>query len=141
MGRIRFFPPFVERPCPLFQTHWPYRREDREGRFSANKAIDAVFRRRKDLQLNRSALDTLKKARSFYHGLSHATMFSMNDIMSIGGSGEIFLGASFDEAKLPFYRQEVAARVSLARTLSNVIDGVGVNMIDWPIFRTSKPAS
>jgi hypothetical protein len=101
----------------LFSKHgWPYLEQAWTGRFSVNKAIDLVLKRSAELDLDYEALRVVSQARDFYHKFSHSTVLAMSDVIDLDGSRNR-LGATFDEAKLEFYRREVTARVSLARTL------------------------
>lgn len=109
----------------------PYLKQAREGRFSSNKALGIAVKRSADLNLNQDALDALVEARDFYNKLSHATILAMGDVVDLDGTGS-HLGASFDEAKLPFYRDELTASLSLAKTLTNAIEGVARHMREWP---------
>lgn len=109
---------------------FPYLRQAWEGRFSSNRAIDIVVKRSAELNLNSEALDSLVKARNFYNKLSHATIVAMVDVIELDGS-DSHLGASFDEEKLPFYRDEVSARISFAKTLTNAIEGIAGHMREW----------
>lgn len=111
----------------------PYLRESWEGGFSVNKAVDILYKNRNSLNLNKKALDIMKKNRDFYHKLSPPTILAMGDTMSLEGAG-IYLGASYDVAKLPFYKKEVNSRVNLAKILVNVIEGVTRQMREWPCF-------
>ncbi len=121
----------------LFSKHgWPYREQALNGTFSVNKAIGLLLKRSTELGLNRDALQVVSQARDFYHKLSHATVLAMGDLIHLDGSGSP-LGASFDEAKLEFYRHEVVARLSFARTLTNAIYGVEGLLGQWPHLRAS----
>jgi len=115
---------------------WPYLKHAWEGRFSANKALDVAVRRSGELKLNVDALGVLSQARDFYNKLSHATIFAIADVVDFERSGS-YLGAFFDEGKLPAYRDEVFARLSLAKVLPSAIDGVAGNMREWPQLRAS----
>jgi hypothetical protein len=110
-----------------------YLREAWEGRFSVSKAVDILYKNRNKLSLNKEALKIMQNNRGFYHKLSHPTMLAMGDTLSLEGAG-IYLGASFDEAKLLFYEKEVSSRVNLANILINVIEGVTRQMREWPCF-------
>jgi len=112
----------------------PYLHKVWEGKFAVNKAIDLIIKHQKKLNLNKEALNTMKEARNFYDKLSHPTIFSMGDTINLDGTG-MYLGASFDEDKLPFYQKEVNSRVGLANILINVMEGVTRQMREWPCFR------
>lgn len=118
----------------------PYLREAWEDRFSVHKAIDILYKNRKKLKLNKEALQVMKNNRDFYHKFSHSTILAMNDMINMDGSG-IYLGASFDEAKLPFYEKEVTSRVNLSKILVNVIEGVTRQMREWPCFAEKRHTS
>ena len=116
----------------LFSKHgWPYLTQAWDGRFSTNKAIDILLRRSDELDLSRDALLVVSQARDFYNKLSHATVIAMGDVIGLDGNSSR-LGASFDVAKVDFYRHEVTARLSLAGILENAIEGVEGNLREWP---------
>jgi hypothetical protein len=117
---------FSKQRLPFLHQAW-------EGKFSANKAINLIIKHQRELNLNKEALKTMNEARNFYHKLSHPTIFSMGDTMNLDGTG-IYLGASFDKVKLPFYHKEMNSRVGLANILINVIEGVTRQMREWPCF-------
>ncbi len=116
----------------------PYLREAWEDKFSVNKAVGLLYKHRHKLGLDKEALNIMKNKRNFYHKFSHLTISAMNDIINLDGSG-IYLGASFDKDKLPFYEIEVTSRVNLANILINVIGGVTRQMWEWPRFADVRP--
>jgi hypothetical protein len=121
---------FSKQGLPFLYQAW-------EGKFSANKAVNLIIKHQKKLNLNKEALEIMKKARNFYDKLSHPTIFSMGDTINLDGTG-IYLGASFDEVKLPFYHKEINLRVGLANIIINVIEGVTIQMREWPCFAEAK---
>jgi hypothetical protein len=60
----------------------------------------------------------------FYHKFSHSTLLALAHNISFNNSGTIYVGPSFDEEKLFAYRKEVSRRLNIARTISNVIEGI-----------------
>ena len=124
---------FSKRGLPYLKLAW-------EGRFSSNKALAIAVKRSAELNLNSDALGVLVKARDFYHQMSHATILATGDVVDLDGTGS-HLGASFDEAKLPFYLDEVTASLSLAKTLTNAIEGIARHMREWPQFSGTEGAA
>jgi hypothetical protein len=123
---------FSKQGLPYLHLAW-------NGKFSVNKAIDLIIKHQKKLNLNKEALKVMNEARNFYDKLSHPTIFSMGDTVNLDGTG-IYLGASFDKVKLPFYQKEVNSRVGLANILINVIEGVTRQMREWPCFAGASMA-
>jgi hypothetical protein len=117
----------------------PYLREYWDGKFRVHRAVKLLDKHRNELGLDKEAFDLMKNKRNFYHTLSHPTILAMGDIISLEGAG-IYLGASYDEAKLPFYEKEVSSRVNLANILINVIEAVTRQMREWPCFAETSVA-
>lgn len=118
---------FSKRELPYLRLAW-------DGKFSENKAIDKIIKHRKELNLNKEALEVMKASRNFYDKLSHPTIFSMGDTINLDIPGIYYLGASFDKSKLEFYQKEINSRVSLANIIINIIDGITRQMREWPCF-------
>jgi hypothetical protein len=113
----------------------PHRASVWEGTFSVNRAVPMLFKQAAtDPRLNRQGVEVLSKSREFYDKLSHPTALSMADVISLDGQGGHHLGAWFDEAKVPFYAQELASRTGFARILPNAVEGIEERMRDWPQF-------
>jgi hypothetical protein len=104
-----------------------------KGKFSVHKAVDLLYNNRKKLKLHKNALKLFKEHRNFYHNFSHHTFLAMGEYVGFDGSA-CFLGSSFDETKLEFYKKEIASRIGLASILDNVFDGVTNHMREWPCF-------
>jgi len=98
--------------------------------YSPNKAIRDVIKHSANLNLNTDALKVLKKSYEFYHNYSHLTYMTIASFVSFSEVG-LYVGSSFDEEKLSDYKNEIELRVSLARTFSNVVDGVKTNVSKW----------
>ena len=74
------------------------------------------------LNITRIGVEELVKARAGYNTYSHPGMMGIALRMSLGEVGPIFVGGSFDEAKLPVYKREIEARTELCRALPRLID-------------------
>lgn len=98
--------------------------------FSSNKAVKYVLKHHKMLNLNKKALQILEQSYKFYHNYSHLTYMTILSFVSFSKEG-LYVGASFDDDKLSEYQKEVEARVNLASTFSNVVDGVKLNVSRW----------
>jgi hypothetical protein len=124
---------FADPDCPHRPAAW-------EGKFSVNKAVSILSKQAADdPRLDRKALDVMVKVRQFYDKLSHPTVFAMGDVIDLGEGGH-HLGASFDEAKLPFYELELASRVGFAQILPNAFEGIEGRMLQWPRFKNGPAA-
>jgi len=99
-------------------------------KYSSNKAVRDVVKHHKKLGLNREALKTLENRRTFYDKFSHPTYMTLAASIGMARPGRIDFGAAFDEAKLPFYSNEINSKVNFAKIISNIIDGVRNNLGD-----------
>jgi hypothetical protein len=110
---------------------WPYLKKYLENRFSTNKAIDVLIKRREELNIRKEAVLLLENAISKYDGLSHPTLFSLTEMMSLDGKHNVYIGTSFDYAKFKGYKKEIDGRIAFAKIIGNIIYGVGRNMGSW----------
>lgn len=94
----------------------------------SHKVIEHLELNCEDLGLNRAAVEKLKKARKHYHQFSHPGMLGMATRMSLGECGPIYIGGSFDEAKLEAYKVEIAERTGLCGILPNLLDTMALRL-------------
>jgi len=100
--------------------------------YFSNKAVADVQNHAQTLKLHEDALETLKRARDFYHKYSHPNLLTIAVHTSFSSAGgDLYVGASFDEGKLEQYRKEVAGRVGLSKVFGNFVDGVTQNVSAW----------
>lgn len=119
----------------LAEFETPYRAKFWEGHFSVDKAVGILRKQvNRDPSLNREALDTLLRSRSFYSKFSHPTALAMADTITVGRRGH-HLGASYDPEKRPIYERELESRTGFAATLPNAMDGVAQRLWKWPQFQ------
>jgi hypothetical protein len=124
---------FADPDCPHRPAAW-------EGKFSANKAVSLLSKQAAaDPRLDQKALDIMAKVRQFYDKLSHPTVLAMGDVINLAEGG-YHLGASFDEAKVPFYEVELASRVGFSQILPNAFEGIEGRMSRWPRFKNGSAA-
>jgi hypothetical protein len=81
--------------------------------YSARHAVRDVRRNHQRLGLNESSLKALEDAQKFYHSYSHTSKLTIGVSESFAGEG-LYVGASFDEGKMPYYLKEIQGRVRLA---------------------------
>lgn len=108
-------------------------------RYSTTKAIDALVKHQKRLNLERESVLMLKKVHSLYDKASHPTLLNLafNIRSGVGGPGICF-GPAFDEGKADLYRTEMNRLCSLATTFPNFVEGVARN---WVAEKTSQATS
>ena len=94
----------------------------------AHLSIDQLELNCDSLGVSREAINKLKSARKHYHRFSHPSLMGMAMRMDMGEPGPIYIGGSFDEAKLPAYKTEIAERTGLCRILPGLIDGLIVRL-------------
>jgi hypothetical protein len=112
---------------------YPYLRRLWDGKFKVNKAVNLLNTHRKELKLNKYALQVMEKNRNFYHQYSHPTILAMGESLRFDGTA-YYMGSSFDDTKLDFYSKELDSRVGLSSILDNLIEGVTEHMREWPCF-------
>lgn len=85
-------------------------------------AVDQLEMNCDALRISRDAVAALRNARKRYHSFSHPGLMSLASRMSLGEVGPIYVGGSFDEAKLPAYRVELSERAGFCGTVPSLID-------------------
>lgn len=101
-----------------------------DDQYSANNAVRDVLRNAAKLGVLKDGLDVLKNAHAFYSKYSHPTKLTMASIIPLSGKG-VYVGASFDEAKVFAYKKEVKGRLGLAKVFPNFITAVEINVAKW----------
>lgn len=99
-----------------------------KGQYSSNKAVRDVVKHHKKLGLNREALKSLEKNRTFYDKFSHPTHMTIAASIGMAKPGRLDFGTAFDEAKLPFYAKEINSKVNFAKIISNIVERVKNNL-------------
>jgi len=100
------------------------------GKYSTNVAVRDVLRNRKALGLDEHGVKSLEIAKNFYHNHSHFSRLTVATVIAFEEVG-LYVGASFDEAKVDQYDSEVASRVQLAEVLPSFIEAVTTNIAKW----------
>ena len=104
----------------------PYFERIDEEKFSPNKAVNCLQRNANKLSVNNESVAVLKKFYKYYHQYSHSSLLSLAHLRSFSENG-VYIGGRFDKEKMDGYhgyRREVKTRVSAARVLSNILDGI-----------------
>ena len=99
-------------------------------KYSVNKAVGDALRHATTIGVNEDSIKALYDAQQFYHKYSHPSLHSIGAGASFS-SCDLFVGASFDRAKMKIYTKEMQGRVSLAEVFSNFIDAVKANVAKW----------
>ncbi|HEY5995046.1 MAG TPA: hypothetical protein VIU46_10670 [Gallionellaceae bacterium] len=102
--------------------------KNEDERVNSNKAPRQLCKNCDALNISIVGAQELMKARDKYHQFSHPSMMALASRMSLGEIGTLFVGGSFDMAKLPGYKKEIEERTNLCRTLPNLIDGLMRNL-------------
>jgi len=85
-------------------------------------AVDQLEMNCDALKISRDAVVALRNARKRYHSFSHPSLMGLASRISLGEVGPIYVGGSFDEAKLPAYRVELNERAGFCGTVPSLID-------------------
>jgi hypothetical protein len=104
-----------------------YLKKIENKKFDVNKAAKIVVDNADKLNVGKEAMKSFKKKLAFYHNYSHASLFSIASQHSFGVKGGFYLGANFDEKKLPEYQKEIRTKISFSKSLFNIIEGVMQN--------------
>jgi hypothetical protein len=95
-----------------------------QNKFSSKNAGKLVLKYSKTFNIDQKAMQSLMKLYEFYHKFSHTSLLALAHNISFSNIGRIYVGPSFDDKKMFAYRKEVSSRVNLAKTISNVIEGI-----------------
>lgn len=101
-----------------------------DNAYTTNKAVGHLKKHKDKLQVSQDGLEALEKGLKFYHKYSHPSLLTIAEQIGFQDQA-LYLGPSFDEGKIAEYEKEVKGRVSLARTFSNVIQGVVHRVAKW----------
>ena len=101
-----------------------------EDKYSTNDAVRDVLRHGKRLGLKEEGLQALKSAQNFYHKYSHVSRLTLANLISFSEEGT-YVGAAFDNGKLEAYRKETDGRLSLAKVLPNLMQGLKAQLEAW----------
>jgi len=102
----------------------------KEQKYSTSLAIRDVLRNYSKLGINKKALQKLERLHAFYHNYSHPTLLTIGTFVSFHNfkAGHTYLGASFDEGKIKFYKKEFDTRLGIAEMFTNIILGIKKNL-------------
>lgn len=106
-------------------------KKDMANEYHSHKVFTDIRKHEKQLNVNSGALDDLEKARKFYHSSSHPSQQLLAAYTSVSKPGCFYIGTSFDEGKLEYYKQEIAGRIGLSEILEGFIAIVNKNVSAW----------
>ena len=95
--------------------------EANDPRVMGHKAVRQVGKNRETLGVEQDSIERIKKAKEHYDQFSHPGLIGIASRVSMGEVGPIFVGGSFDEAKLDAYRVEIRERIGLCGVLPDLI--------------------
>lgn len=101
----------------------------REDKYSSSKAVRDLLSKCNQLGIRKDRVEVLKEQWKFFHKYSHPTKLTIAATMS--DTGEVYVGACFDDNKIAEYDQEVSDRVSLAGVFEKYVDAVKKNVAEW----------
>jgi hypothetical protein len=99
-------------------------------KYSTQKAVAEVHKQRKLLGLKKDGVNALAQSEKFYHRYSHLSLMTIGAMTSFEGQG-LYIGGSFDGAKVEQYDKEIASRVGLAEVFPNFVAAVVANVAKW----------
>lgn len=99
-------------------------------RYSTKNAVRDVRRYSADLGLRKEGVLALANAEGFYHKFSHFSKLTVGVSTSFSEQG-LYVGASFDEAKIKGYDSEIKNRLNLSSVFPNFLAAVSRNLSSW----------
>jgi hypothetical protein len=106
--------------CKKLQVYQQIERD----KFSTKDSGKLLLKHSELLNIEKKSIKAAMKLYVFYHKFSHSTLMALAHNISFTNSGTIYVGPSFDAEKLLAYRKEVSGRLNIAKTISNVIEGI-----------------
>ena len=101
-----------------------------DGKYKSNYAVRDVIKNAEKLNLIKDAVLVLNSVQEFNHQYSHPSFLTIAS--SIGLEKDIlYVGASFDAAKMEAYKKEFASRCGCAEVFCNFVDAVKMNVAKW----------
>jgi hypothetical protein len=76
-------------------------------------------------------MQVMQRAYKFYHKYAHLTKLTIAASANFSQGGAPNVGAYFDPAKVMEYRKEVKGRLSFAKVLPSIVNGVAKNVESW----------
>lgn len=102
-----------------------------DDKYSPQNAVQDLTKHRKKALINDGAMHVMRTAYKFYHKYAHLTKLTIAVGANFSQGGAPNVGAYFDPAKVAEYRKEVKGRLSFAKVLPNIVDGVAKNVESW----------
>jgi len=99
-------------------------------KYSTKNAVKDVIRHKETLGLREGGVVTLKEAVEFYNKFSHLSKLTIAAATPFSEHG-LYVGASFDQAKIQGYDTEVRNRLSLAKVFPNFVTALLMNVDKW----------
>ncbi len=94
----------------------------------AHMAIGLLESNRNLVGISDYGIEILELLKEHNNKYSHPTFWSTSSFISMGNPGKMYIGGCFDQGKLRWYKQEIAARGHFCRKLPELIDGLTLRM-------------
>lgn len=101
-----------------------YLNEIRERKFSFNKSINILLKHLEKFSLKREALNEIKNIVESYNKFSHATYFSLGQVVNFSNDDQLIFGAYFDDAKIEYYKKEIKQRIRFMKVVQNILENI-----------------
>src|ERR1700679_3332827 len=108
-----------------------------EDKYSPQNAVQDLTKHRKKARIHDGAMQVIQRCYKFYHKYAHLTKMTIAASANFSQGGAPNVGAYFDPAKVMEYRKEVKGRLSFAKVLPSIVNGVAKNVESWPLKRLS----
>jgi hypothetical protein len=102
-----------------------------DDKYSPQNAVQDLYKHRKKARINDGAMQVMQTAYKFYHKYAHLTKLTIAASANFSQGGAPNVGAYFDPAKVAEHRKEVKGRLSFAKVLPNIVEGVAKNVDSW----------
>lgn len=101
-----------------------------DDKYSTKNAVKDLQKHQKALGIRQDAITKLAEAEKFYNNLSHLSKITIAVATSFSQNA-LYVGASFDEAKINGYNTEIKNRLSLAKVFPSFILALSNNVSTW----------
>ena len=99
-----------------------------KNKFPFHKALKYVSSDINKLNIDSNAWEKFVKNRDFYHLYSHSSLLAMANRFNFYRVNTVVFGGNYDQAKVDIYRKEIGSRITAAKCLRNVCEGILPNL-------------
>jgi hypothetical protein len=99
-----------------------------EGKGIEHKAIERLIRNAETCGVRKGAVQELAKQAKWFDQFSHPSRIAIANLSDPDTEPGFFIGSTFVEKRLPFYKKDADNRISLAKFIDNTIRGTAASL-------------